>query len=94
MMFITDGYAGLQSESFRGCCCFLEECTSITLLCCAQQALVFCNRQVTELELNSRMLYNDLVWHNYVLGCFLLTSRNSGSRVKPVHPTIFNCSDL
>ena len=77
MMFIMDGYAGLKSESFRGCCSFLEECTSIILLhhCCAQQALVFCNRQVTVLELNSRMLYNDLV------GCFLLTSRNSGSHV-------------
>ena len=62
MMFITDGYAGLKSESFRGCCSFLEECTSITLLhyCCARQALVFCNRQVTELE-----LCNDLVWHMF-----------------------------
>ena len=70
MMFITDGYAGLKSESFRGCCSFLEECTSITLFmhyCCARQALVFCNRQVTELELNSRMLYNDLVWHMFRL---------------------------
>ena len=67
MMFITDDYAGLISESFRGCCSFLEECTSITLLhyCCARQALVFCNRQVTELELNFRMLCNDLVWHMF-----------------------------
>ena len=67
MMFITDGYTGRKSESFRGYCSFLEECTSIILLHyyieASRQALVFCNRQVTVLQLNSRMLYNDLVWH-------------------------------
>ena len=37
MMFITDGYAGLKSESFQGYCSFLEECTTIILLhCCCQ----------------------------------------------------------
>ena len=32
MMFITDGYVGLKSESFQGYCSFLEEYTSIIIL--------------------------------------------------------------
>ena len=58
MMFTMGGYAGLKSESFQGYCSFLEECTSIILLHYLHptQALVFCNRQVTVLDLNYRML--------------------------------------
>ena len=61
-----NGYAGLKSESFRSFCSFLEESLHyFVALLASRQALVFCNHQVNVLELNSRMLYNDLVWHMF-----------------------------